>query len=283
MSPPTRSFFISINESLSPFTKEKRKGFTSFQMGNGLWFNTKARLEQSQAVQLEVAKAVEKYINDLIVAESRKLQQFWYNNTPKYFNRRSLGMYYYRGNRGGLISSARRFRGKYKNKQQYPRRQSSGQLRRALVVKNKNQYGCELYVTPCISRNGKPVDYVTILMNGAPSGPNPYIPILDKRIRIPGKFWRGIPKAYWAMWQAVFEKQVNEANKRINAKVEQYLLKIKVIEKQDIRRALTGVKKEKTITEIRREQASRPLVTNFKTDVDKKFRNALRKFQPRFP
>jgi hypothetical protein len=263
MAQPTRTFVIQLNESIVPFTKYKKKGFNGFQLSNGLWFNTRARITGSQIVQMEHARNLERMINELINGEARKLQNFWFTHVNKYFNRRSLGMHYYRGSRSGLIASTRSFRGRYTRRQQFKRREHTGQLRRALIIKNKSLFGCELFVRPCYAKTGSPVDYVNILMRGARAKPKPYIPILDKRINIPGRYWRGISSSYWAIWQAVFEKQVKAANTRINQRIEQYVISNKIIEKTDIRRARDVSPLQKKVTTIRKEAAIRPTTSTY--------------------
>ncbi|MFA5760466.1 MAG: hypothetical protein WC877_01735 [Dehalococcoidales bacterium] len=282
---PTRTFKLEINPGILPFTKEKMKGYSGIQLSNGTWFNTKARVPGSQMVQVEYLRNFEKYIKDAIIVESRRLIQFWYTNINKYFNRRAYGMYYYRGNKGGLLSATRRFRGRYSNKQQYRRREHTGQLKRALVLKEHNLTSATLYVKPCYAKSGHPVDYVNILMNGATARPKPYIPVLDKRINIPGKYWRGISRSYWATWQAVFDKQVNAANTRLNRKIEQYVIDKKIMERKDMRKARQSSKITKEIVNIREKEASRPAPKSAKFQPSafgtKRYNDLLKKFTPK--
>jgi len=279
--PNKRSFTLSVDPSIIPITREKKKGYNAIQLNNGMYFNTRAQLTGSQIVQLTYLQNIEKFIKDQINVESRKLQQFWYQNVNKYFNRRAYGMFYYRGNRSGLLGSTRRFRGKYSNRQQYRRREHTGQLKRALTIRSKNLYGCELYVRPCYAKSGKPVDYVNILINGAGPKPKPYIPRLDKRINIPGKMWRGISRSYWAIWQSVFEKQVNQANIRLNTKIENYLIANKILERKDIKRVSAGARKTKDITLLNQTQLPRPKQKQLQTSsyVSSKWQNIFKKFQ----
>ena len=278
----TRTFILTVNEGILPISRQKKPGFNAIQRRDGTYFNTKARIVGSQMVQMEYMTNFDKFINDAITTEARHLQQFWYNNVNKYFNRRAFGMYYYHSNTA-LLFSIRRFRGKYSNRKQFKRREHTGQLKRALTIRNKNTYGCELYVRPCYAKTGVPVDYVNILMNGARPQPKPYIPTLDRRVSIKGKYWGGISRSYWATWQSVFEKQVRAANTRLNHKIEQYVVSQGIMERKDMRRAAAVSPLKKEISKTRETQTSRPsrqVSYQASKFTSKRYTDILRKFTP---
>lgn len=286
MNRSTRTFYLSVNPWITPITRQKIKGYNGLQLNDGSWFNISARIPGSQIVQIEYLRNYEKFVNDLLIGEARRLQQFWYQNVNKYFNRRAFGMYYYRGGRGGFLGASRRFRKKYTNRSQYRKREHTGQLKRALIVKSKSNSMVELYVRPCYAKTGRPVDYVNILIRGATPKTNPYIPVLDKRVNKPGSYWHGISPAYWAMWQAVFEKQITNANNRINNRIREYIISKKIMEARDMGRAARVSKVKKDITTLSEEVRSRPQTkpivksSGFLNDkfMNNKFKNTFGKF-----
>ena len=283
-----RTFLLQVNEGLLPLTKQKMRGYNGFQLSNGMWFNTRARVEGSQIVQIEYMRNFNKYINDIITSEARRLQQFWNQNVNKYFNRRAFGMFYYNVGNTHRLNIHKKFNRKgqfLRYKQQYGRREHTGQLKRALIIKNQSLEGCELYVRPCYAKSGTPIDYVNVLVQGARPGPNPYIPSLDKRINIPGKYWNGISRNYWATWQSAFEKQVRDANTRMNLRIEQYLLDKGHMEQRDRGRALRVSPLKKDITKVREKVAARPSKTyagrGKSAYVESKWKDIYKKFTPK--
>jgi hypothetical protein len=298
MSKPTatRSFYLVVSEDLVPFTQEKRKGFNSFKMQNGMWFNTKARIPASQALQLDYANMVSLKIKELIVAEARKLQHDWYIGVPEYFNRRAYGMYF---RKSGYAKNARpkkfarqsgRFRRRNKafrphqmsgpfigdekylyrtkgkaiekkytqNRRQFPGRMHTGQLRRSLSVTDITADGCLLFVKPCYSSTGGKIDYVNVLMHGARvrSG-HPYIPELDRRIKMRNQKWRGIKQSYWLRWQAYFQLKVEATNARLHKRVMDMIAKMGILQQSDLAKVRSGSKKEKNITKDEATRKSR--------------------------
>ena len=288
-----------VSEDLIPYTKQRRSGYNSFQTADGLWFNTKARVPVSQTLRYEYANQIAIKIKELVVSESRKLQNDWYRGIPEYFNRRAFGMYFnkrgYSGNSrprkfsrqsgrfrrrkrgsvpremsGPFIGPANYLyntRGKAiekkytEGRRQFPGRTRTGQLRRALTVTDISFSGCLLFVKPCYSSTGGKVDYVNILMSGAgPKSGHPYIPELDRRIKKNG-VWRGISRTYWMRWQKYFQMKVMAANARLHKRISDMLVQMKVMEQRDIARAAKGSKKEKELTAIETERKSRKAKT----------------------
>lgn len=272
----TRTFYLEVDESLIPLTKSKRKGFNSIQMSNGMFFNTKARLSGSQTIQFSYAVEAQKFIMEAIKAEIRSLQRFWYTMSPRYFNRRTHGMYYYGTTQTarphGFLRSTASFRKEFTHrKPQFKGRQRTGQLRRALIPKEVNINGAILYVRPCYASTGHSIDYVNILITGASAKwGTPYNPLLDRRVKSPHGIWRGISPRYWAMWQAVFQKRVRESNARLNVKIEKYLIANKIMEKRDIKRVSAASSKQKDIKRIQEEGITRKTkTTTFKPGYNK--------------
>ena len=250
----TRVFYLFVDESLVPFTKSPRKGYTSIQLSNGTFFNTRSRLAGSQLVQYSYAAESERFINEALQVEIKNLQQFWYTNIPRYFNRRSFGRYF----PNQMLRSTHSFRKEFTNRPQYRGRGRTGQLRRALIPKNTTLYGTQLYVRPCYAATGHNVDYVNILLKGAlPRWGHPYVPSLDRRIKRDKGLWRGITNRYWAEWQVVFERKLNECNIRLNAKIEKYMLENKILQRQDIKRVSAASSKQKNITNIQEQTTTR--------------------------
>jgi hypothetical protein len=295
----TRVFYLEVADDLLPFTKTPKKGFNTYKMQDGLYFNTKARISGAQALQYQYAQMVKLQIEELLAAESRKLQSIWYKGIPTYFNRRAYGMYFrkhkyppgkrprkfakqsgrFRRKRGTFArnmetgpfigprsylkeTEGHRISSRYTNRRQFPGRTRTGQLRRALIVTDMSPGGCTLLVKPCYAETGGKIDYVNILMKGAHSRiGHPYIPEFDRRIKMPNRVWRGIKSTYWMDWQRHFEVYVNQANDRIHAKVTELFLKLKILEQNDLALIRRGSRKEKKITAIEAERKSRKAKT----------------------
>ena len=289
----TRSFYLIVSEDLLPFSQEPKKGFNSFKMMDGTYFNTRARLPTSMALRKEYAEQINLKIKDLVMSEARKLQQDWYKGVPQYFNRRSYGMYFRKGgypsnrrpkrtkgnrrfrrgnkkphnmNSGPFIGDAkylwdtqgRSIEAKYTaNRRQFPGRNSTGQLRRALAVTDLSSMGCLLFVKPCHAATGRRVDYVAILMRGAGAKANPYVPEIDRRVKVKGGRWRGIKQSYWLRWQHYFMKKVDKANERLHNRIIQMLTQMKVLEQQDLARLHRGSKIKKNISDVEAERKQR--------------------------
>lgn len=268
-----------------PKVSDRYHRYTSIQLKDGRWFNTTARKDATQAIYFSYARLIDKTIKEMVQAEARKLQNYWHAKVPQYFNRRSYGMFFskkgygrrtykykrqsrsvrsvkgvYTGKfkNGPFITGPHddflyRTRGspipkKYTNRQQFAGRHRTGQLRRALEVKNLSVSGCTLHVKPCYASTGRRVDYVKILMYGA-SGRygHPYVPEFDRRIKARNGYWRGISDMYWKRWQLDFQKKVREANVRLHNRISEYLVKMKVLEKRDINRVYRRSKAQKDI------------------------------------
>jgi hypothetical protein len=75
-------------------------------------------------------------------------------------------------------------------------------------------------------------DYIAILMSGAKPSPGKYNPKMD--IREKYGTWKGIPNTYWLHWQASFTKQIQISEAKINAQIEAYIEKMKILDKNDI-------------------------------------------------
>lgn len=288
---PTRQFFLEVPDELIPVSKDPKKGFTSFKTSDGLFFNTRARLPASKVLQYEMAEMTSLKIKELIAAEARKLQEDWKRGVPRYFNRRAYGMYFrkkgyfrrtsplkFRGrklNRRGTShdmnsgpftgpayylykTRGRAIEAKYTTgRQQFPGRTSTGQLRRALLVTDVTIGGCTLIVRPCYAATGNKIDYVNILMNGARRHSAPYVPAIDRRIKTQAGTWKGIRQSYWLNWQKVFIEKVNIANKRLRTRIEELLIRLKVIERSDLRVIFSGARKTKKLTALETEAKSR--------------------------
>lgn len=293
----TRSFFLDVPDDMVPFTKSPRKGFNTFKMSDGTFFNTRARIPAVQAAQYAHAELVSQKIKELVNSEAKRLQRDWYQGVPKFFNRRAFGMYFSKKDypRGRRVQKYKRQTGRFrrvkgriprtmdgpfitgkddnylkrtegsaieekytKGRRQFPGRARTGQLRRALMITDLTVGGCTLFVRPCYAETGKSVDYVNVLMRGAKPKPgHPYIPELDRRISINGRIWRGIKQSYWLTWQRYFSRKVKEANDRIFAKVSIMLTEMRILEQRDLGLIRRGSKKHLNITQIEAERKSR--------------------------
>lgn len=291
---PTREFRLIVDPVLLPFADAPRKGYSSFQVSGGKWFNTRARLPATKSLQLQYAKAIDKHIKDLVQAEARKLQNFWRSKIPQFFNRRSYGMFFSKKNypertykykrqtkgtkpvKVSYERSMKKFSGpyirgdylwktrgspiekKYTNRQQFSGRTRTGQLRRALEPKNVTVAGCKLVVKPCYASTGKRVDYVNVLMTGAHAQwGRPYVPEMDRRIKAKSGRWGGISPMYWRRWQFEFQKQVEISNQRLHNRILEYLTKMKVYNKADAGRIYRGSRRDKEITKENARRKSR--------------------------
>lgn len=147
---------------------------------------------------------------------------------------------------------------KFTKRRQFPGRNSTGQLRRALMVSEISSMGCLLFVRPCYAATGKKVDYVTVLMKGAKERDgHPYIPALDRRVKVKGKKWGGIAQTYWLRWQHYFMKKVEMANARLHTRITQMLTQMKVLQQQDLNRVYKRREGGRNITAIEAERETR--------------------------
>ncbi|MFA5760189.1 MAG: hypothetical protein WC877_00240 [Dehalococcoidales bacterium] len=279
---PVRDFVLTVDVNLLPFTTNPKKGFTSVQMKNGMWFNTRSRKPATKDLHLQYAKMIDAHIKELVQAEARKLQNYWKAKIPHFFNRRAYGMFFSKQGYGKRLYNYTRqkkgwrpvkypfgkmkvFKGpliggdylfdtrgtaikkKYTHRQQFAGRHRSGQLRRALEVKGLSNRGCNLHVKPCYASTGRRVDYVRILMYGVSSRyGNPYVPEFDRRIKTPFGVWHGISDMYWKRWQFNFQMQVKIANDRLNRKITKYLVEMETLRKSDARIVLNQKSSKKT-------------------------------------
>lgn len=230
---PTRQFYLNVNPIVFHAIQSNDRNIASHEVSKGVYFymSKSYRLEESKVTVGKIASTMAAHIQRLVQKEAMKLVKFWQSSVNLYFNRRAYGIRYKRGPR------------RIKNRQQLGKvstpyiansRQHTGQLRNSLIISKVNIYGAELYAKRVHAKTNN-ADYIEILMHGARAGPRAYNPSLDLRVK--GGTWRGITPKYWMNWQTRFTKELRNAEKRLSNDIEQYVEKMNILSKKEIRAA----------------------------------------------
>lgn len=227
---PTRQFYLSVNPIVFYNSPSNDKSVNSVMIDRGIYFymSKSYRLESSRTTAVNIAGIMATHITQLVQKEAQRLIKFWYDTVNMYFNRRAYGL----GGRVTPYKPRMKQLGKVRTNYIANSRQHTGQLRRSLIVSNINMFGATLYAKHVHAKTNN-VDYIDILMHGAPSGPRAYNPSLDLRVKS-GR-WRGIPSAYWMIWQMRFQKEVINAERRLSLDIEKYVEQMKVLSQKQIR------------------------------------------------
>jgi len=228
---------VNLNKVNIPFgtSPHPSKDITSVMLAHGTYFymGKGTKLPPNTKDSVTYGKMIYAHILILLNKEVKILQKFWINNINNYFNRRAYGRYFGNPNTGAnRKSSIKPFiitttQMKSKNNQPYPqvgRRsfQNTGQLQNALKVMYVSIWGAELYVSSVYAPTNR-ADYVNFLIHGTRVVKGtPYIPELDKRLRVNGR-WVGITPKYWQRWQAIFEQQIKRSETRLAIQIQQYI------------------------------------------------------------